>query len=467
MIEIHYDYADVPTIKRFALSDKFIRGLMGPFGSGKSSGCVIEIVRRAHQQAVGKDGIRRSRWAVIRNTYPQLRDTTIKTFHTWVPPKFFGNWKEQSHDFLITGFKDVEIEVMFRALDRPEQVSNLLSLELTGAWINEAREVPKIIFEALQGRVNRYPAVMDGGCTWSGIVMDTNPPDADSWWYKMFEEKCPENAELFKQPSGVCAQAENTTHLQKVGRLSYYENLMLGKDPEFVKVYVHGEYGFVIDGKPIYPEYSDQVHCQEIQPILGLSIHRGWDFGLTPACVYTQISPTGQWLILDELVADDMGIDRFSDQAILHANQYYKGFQFEDYGDPAGVQRAQTDEKTCFQILQSKNIQIQPGEQDLTLRMESVKKPLNSLINGKPGLVISPKCRELRKGFQGGYQFRRLQTSQERYTEVPDKNQYSHPHDALQYIGTRLFGPSLRLQQEHVSHQRYKRRHETRSWKTA
>ena len=46
----HYSYASVPTIKRFSDSRSFIRGLMGPFGSGKSSGCVIELVKWAKRQ---------------------------------------------------------------------------------------------------------------------------------------------------------------------------------------------------------------------------------------------------------------------------------------------------------------------------------------------------------------------------------------------------------------------------------
>ena len=43
--------------------------------------------------------------------------------------------------------------------DVPESLKDkkLLSLELTGAWINEAREVPKAILEGLTGRVGRYP----------------------------------------------------------------------------------------------------------------------------------------------------------------------------------------------------------------------------------------------------------------------------------------------------------------------
>jgi hypothetical protein len=49
----------------------FIRGLMGPFGSGKSSGCVIELVKLSKRQPL-VNGKRRARFACIRNTYGQL-----------------------------------------------------------------------------------------------------------------------------------------------------------------------------------------------------------------------------------------------------------------------------------------------------------------------------------------------------------------------------------------------------------
>jgi hypothetical protein len=60
------------------------RVLCGPFRSGKSVTSIVEIVRRAKEQKPGKDGIRRSRWAVVRNTMPQLRDTTMKSWFDWL-----------------------------------------------------------------------------------------------------------------------------------------------------------------------------------------------------------------------------------------------------------------------------------------------------------------------------------------------------------------------------------------------
>lgn len=450
MVEVVYDYTHSPTVKRFSQSRKFIRGLMGPFGSGKSSGCVIEIIKWACRQPK-TDGKRRSRFAVIRNTYRQLGDTTIKTFMDWIPDGVFGTYTKSEHAFLIDKLDpDLEIEILFRALDRPEHVSNLLSLELTGAWVNEAREVPWAVIKALQGRVGRYPSVKAGGCVDPGIIMDTNPPDDESWWYKLFEETRPDTVELFKQPSGLAPDAENKPYLPP----NYYENLLGGSDVDFVKVYVHGEYGFVKDGKPIYADYIDSAHCAEIEPVKGVVIGRGWDFGLTPACVLTQITPDGRFIIFDELVAEDIGIDSFADTVLLHCSQKYDGYKFEDYGDPAGDQSSamtqDKDEKTCFDILHGKGIRIQASEQNLTIRLESVRKPLNTFMRGKPQLQLHPRCKVLRKGFQGRYQYKRLKVAgaEERFQDTPDKNAWSHPHDALQYIAVKRFGDAVRAKQK-------------------
>ena len=56
----------------------FFRGLRGPVGSGKSVACCVEVFRRSLEQKKNKEGIRKSRWAVIRNTNPQLRTNYYK-----------------------------------------------------------------------------------------------------------------------------------------------------------------------------------------------------------------------------------------------------------------------------------------------------------------------------------------------------------------------------------------------------
>ena len=55
-------------------------------------------------------------------------------------------------------------------------------MELTGVWINEAREIPKSIIDACTMRVGRYPSMREGGASWSGVIADTNAPEEDHWW---------------------------------------------------------------------------------------------------------------------------------------------------------------------------------------------------------------------------------------------------------------------------------------------
>lgn len=443
MTDVHYSYKHVPTIKQFSKSRKFMRGLMGPFGSGKSSGCVMELVKWANRQPIMADGVKRARFAVIRNTYRQLEDTTIRTVHDWLPPSSFGRYLSTDNIYTINRLEPgLEIELLYRALDRPEHVSNLLSLELTGAWVNEAREIPHAVIKALKGRVGRFPAVKDGGCVDPGIIMDTNPPDDESWWYEMFEVDPEENVEIFKQPGGRTDDAENIIYLPD----NYYENLSIGEDDEFIKVYVDGNYGYVKEGKPVYPDYNDSIHCSAYEVPHDVQVYRGWDFGLTPCCVFAYIDPHGFFRVFDELVSEDLGIDQFSDSVLLHCASKYPQMTFEDIGDPAGEKRGETDMKSCFEILHGKNIPIRGGLQDVTIRIESVKKPMNNLIQGKSQLQVHRRCKVLRKGFQGRYQYKEVKVSgaQVRYHDRPDKNMWSHPHDALQYVATKVFGAALK-----------------------
>jgi hypothetical protein len=232
-ISITYDAP--PTLSRFMDSDAFVRCCVGPLGSGKSSGCIMEILRRAVEQAPSPDGIRHTRFAVIRNTRPQLEDTTRKSFEQWVPDAL-GTWNESDFSFHMR-FADVDCEVLFRALDRPADVRKVLSLELTGAYINEAREIAKEVVDGLQGRVGRYPAKKDGGATWFGVWMDTNPWHVGHWGYKLFASR-PEGHEVFEQPSGLSPEAENVANLPP----GYYARLAHGKDSEWVDEYLRGLY---------------------------------------------------------------------------------------------------------------------------------------------------------------------------------------------------------------------------------
>jgi hypothetical protein len=419
-----------PVLERFRASSAFVRGIRGPIGSGKSTACVIDILRRAKRQPAGPDGIRRRRTAIIRNTYPELHTTTIKTWHQWAPSGY-GEWQKHGPPTHRLRHGDIEHEVLFLALDSPDDIGKLLSLELSDAWVNEAREVPKGVIDALTGRVGRYPPLLLGGAAETGIIMDTNAPDTDHWWYRLAEEKQPPGWEFFAQPPGDSPDAENRGNLPP----GYYDRIIAGKDADWIKVYVRGEYGFVRDGKPVIPEYADAVHCREVEPVPGRTLTLGIDFGLTPAAVIAQRQPSGRIVWLDELVAEDMGALRFGQELARKLQRDYPGFTYEAFGDPAGEARAQTDERTPFQMLAAAGIQAVPAcSNDPMLRREAIASPLLTLVDGLPGLLISPNCRIARKGLLGGYCYRRVRLADvERFYDTPDKNRYSHVLDAAGY----------------------------------
>lgn len=436
--QVMYDYSDVPTLKKFTLDNSRVRCALGPFGSGKSSACVMDIIRRAHEQVPGPDGIRRSRWAVVRNSYGQLKDTTIRTFHDWFPPRLFGEYRVTDHMFIITKFPGVHLEVLFRALDRPDQVSNLLSLEVTGAWFNEVREIPQTIIEAMDARIGRYPSKRDGGPSWYGMIMDTNPPDEDSYIFNMFERIRPEGWRIFKQPSGLSAHAENTKHLPK----NYYVNLTKGKDAMYIRVYIHGQYGYIITGKPVFRTFVDNIHVAPhiLEPDRSLDLILGFDFGLQPACAIGQQTRMGQLRILDELVSDGMGLRQFlANQLLPLLRQRYFGLKVMGYGDPSGISRMPTDESTCFEVLQSRDVglhNVVPAPTNALLpRIGAVETYLGKMIAGEPGFLLSPNCRFLRKAMNGGYHYERDRKSvNNEYKPVPAKNFSSHISDALQML---------------------------------
>ncbi len=427
--EIRYQAS--PALWTFHQSDAFVRGVMGPVGSGKSTACCWELFRRIQEQEPGPDGIRRSRWAVVRNTYRELTDTTVKTWLDWFDD--VGDFVNQDMAHRIK-FEDVEAELLFRALDRPADVKKLLSLELTGAWVNEAREVPRAVIDMLQGRVGRYPSKREGGPTWLGVIMDTNPPDSDHWWYRLFEEVAPDGWRLFRQPSGRASDAENLENLPD----GYYDRLQAGKDDEWIAVYVDGEYGFISEGRPVYPEFRDHLHVakESIEVLDGTPVVIGIDFGLTPAAVFGQRDNRGRWRWIHELVTEDMGAVRFAELLQNDMAGRFQGCEFQVWGDPAGEQRAQTDERTPFQILRARGLKARPAPtNDFTLRRESVAVPLSRLVDGEPGLLVSPACQMLRKAMGGGYAYKRIQVSgDERFHDKPDKNQYSHVAEAAQYL---------------------------------
>jgi hypothetical protein len=457
------NYNATSTSSLFHSDDSFVRGLFGPVGCGKSVACCLEVLIRAIQQDPGYDGIRRSRWAIIRNTYPELKSTTIKTWLSWYPESEVGKIKWDSPINQLIKFNDVELEIIFLAMDSENDLSKLMSLELTGVYINEAQFINKQIFKTCRQRVNRFPSKKDGAkITWSGVIFDTNPPDTDHWLYKMFEENIPDGYKLFKYDSPLIKlnsipDNDKKYAISNNGGIyinndvdyrdvqndpNYWLNLVSGSSDEEIKVNLMGQYGIVISGKPVHETYNDRFHYADkpLQANKNIELGLGWDFGLTPACAIVQLSVDGKLQVIDELWSEDMNLRDFTSNIVIpHLDRNYPWWRtnYISVNDPAGSVGSQTDGKACEEILYELGIKSFSAAKNNnpTPRRDGLKYFLGRMTSGSPAFIVSNKCSMIRKGLMGSFQYSRLKVGgQDKYHEKPLKNIYSHICEALEYI---------------------------------
>jgi len=432
-------YKAVKTVSLFHKSLAFVRLVLGAIGSGKSVGMCAEVVRLASLQEPSSDGLRHTRWAVIRNTQKELKMTTIKTWLDWYGD--FGIFNKSEMTFHLE-LNDIRCEILFLGLDRPDQLKSLLSLELSGAFINEAREVQPEVIMTIISRLGRYPSMRDDvGCTDPRLIMDSNFPSEDSFLYHMFEEELPKGWELFKQPpplddKGVVRpEAENLSNLPE----GYYTTQMAGQSVAWLRVHRDCEYGFLMDGKAVYPEFKDHIHVvTDFIPDPSRPVYMGADYGRTPVVVFVQKDAFGRFIFFDEIQEWDMGAERFAQVVNAHIQEHYGHFEHEfiGWGDPAGDDRGQNDERTPMQIMNKAGVKMRSSpSQDPYVRIEALRSPMEKMYDGKPAFMVTPKCKMFRKSLAGGYQYKRMQVSgSPRYAVKPDKNEYSHVCDAGQYV---------------------------------
>jgi len=442
-----------PVAKRFhADRDSRVKLLIGPFGTGKTSSAAYDqMMCQSARVMVNAEGVKRSRFAVVRNTFPQLRDTTMKTFLEWYPPPIYGRFN-QTEKIYKARFEpregDVrEVEILFRALDIEKDVRNLLSLELTGAWIDEAREINNSVFTGVLGRIGRFPSLKDSGginpflCP-PQVVLTTNYPSREHFLYRDFVAKPISGYSIYEQ-----GQDENRHNL----RPGYYDDLEhdYRDRPDLLKTLVRGQWGVTVRGKRVYSdqEFDHKTHVSDVPllPVVLESIQMGggriivrcWDnTGLSPAAAITYLHPGGQWLIFQEFIGEDEGIVEFGTSVKEWCNQEFPtNVKYRDIGDPAGKIRDSRKKSPKIYLQEECGIIIEDGIQTFKIRRESV---VSRLHHRTHGLLIDPSCVRLIDGFEGGYAYPEI-TATGMFGDEPIKNEYSHIHDSIQYGATRLF----------------------------
>lgn len=397
------------------------------------------------EQEPNDRGVRPVRVVVVRNTYPDLVSTTIRDWAAMtgeIAPIKMGHPPSQHLQFRLPDGSTVHCDMLFIALDRPEHVRKLRGLQATIAWLNEAKELPYAIVEMIDARLGRYPSRALAGvdCTGGGaIIGDTNAPDDDHWYANM-ERKPPDGWRFFVQPGAVeripggWKVNENADNIDNLPE-KYYERLLNGKRPEWIKVNLANLFGTSVDGRPVIDEFSPEMHVREFEVDPDSPVLAGADWGLTPALVLGQ-QVNGQLRIFDEIITENMSAVQAADLLEARLSSNWPMLHYgHGWGDPGGG-RSQVDKRTPFDIFNARNFPLYPTDTNqLMARRDAVGHRLTKLVRGAPSLVVHPRCKVLKTGLAGHYQFRRiLKLGDDLFHDVPDKNMYSHVCEALQYL---------------------------------
>jgi len=429
-----------PIVSDYYLDDSFVSLIVGPVGSGKTLGSILKLDRLIYEQEPNPDGIRYSRTAVIRNTYTELKDTTIKSFIDYYGDLLKINWGNMT---AIYEHDDVRAEFLFRSLDKPGDMKKLLSLELTYCYLNETRELPREALINITSRLGRYPSMKDGpGCTKPQCIADSNACDNEHWMYDKFFVNKPYNHTVFVQPPAILEDGSVNPEAENLNNLpyEYYRGQITGKPKDWTDVMIRVKFIPLQDGKPVYPEYNDQLHCVEenqiAPPATVIPLICSSDNGRWSAFLIAQVDTLGRIVVFDEIISDDINLTEFAAIISQRMKQNYYEYSFETWIDPwAANQRGQLTDATMFKVYQKEKLHCRISQTGHPSTMvEAVKRKLGQIIQGQPALVISSKCTTLRKALNGSYQYKRVNVSGERYAEKPDKGKYSHVANALEFL---------------------------------
>jgi len=462
------NYKPPPTlreyIKHYKPHELFYDLVVGPVGSGKTTALFFKLVYMASLQEPCDDGIRRSRAVIVRNTAPQLNDTTIVSWNYWFKHGQAGEWHKTNKTFMLR-FGDVECEVLFRPLDTPDDVQRVLSLEVTFAILDEFVQIPREIVDALSARCGRYPsqAMVQGGATNWGMWGASNPDTEDNWWFDHLHNKeLVFKPRIFKdvkaqlaynahskhehekftytyylQPSGFSKEAENIENLP--GGRDYYTNQAKGKSEAWIKQFLEAEWGYSAEGKPVVPTFRPDLHVRRglrFNPRLPLVI--GTDPGLGgSALIFGQLDLSGRLNVLGELIQQGYGAERLIKERL----RPYLMTHFKDATDiviapdPAAYNRSQNDEKAVVDTFR-KYFQIAKDDlnNQMPKRLNAIEYFTTRFAEMEPALAVdADMCPVLVRALKGGWKYI-IDKKRSVVKAEADKNNYSHPGDGFGYL---------------------------------
>lgn len=457
---------DGAVLRAYIRDDAHVAVIRGPIGSGTSSASCYKLMMLACGQPQWRDEVRRSRWFVVRNTYAELRDTTLATWLYWFPEKQYGSVTLSRPMVHRMRFADVEAEVFFLALDDDADIKKLRSFEFTGGWINELEYISKALFDECESRTGRYPprAEIGAAVAWCGVIADMNAPSEDHWLPQMTgEAPYPDDAPDDKRfvwprdwgyhvqppalieelgPDGrvVTGYKENPASENRANlRAGYHLEKAKGKSKEWIDSRLMNRITTIVDGDPVWPMFNRDQHVTAAAMTYNARypVIVSLDFGRRPTALIAQ-EINNRVQVQHELRDYGVGAATFAPKLKKFLTQNYFGATVTYTGDPKGRDRGQADERTAYDIFEGLGMTVVPApvkNNHLETRLEVVAYALQCSPGGHSRILVSSAgCPTLTAGMAGRYHLERLDTGEAK----PVKDKYSDPCDCLGYMLLKL-----------------------------
>jgi hypothetical protein len=502
---LYYDYKACPFLMEMLAEDGSNKIILGPYGSGKTSGVIKWAQYRAVTMPVCDDGVRRYKITFIRNTTQDLQTTILLDWLVWckgLPAPIGRKSTELAHNKeFIYHFNDkvgkIEMCALFLPLDSEDSERKLDSLQTTDIHIEEARHISRGIADKAEGRIGRYPPktyflnlaqaeflkehpdkVFDienkedeTAYEWfkkwypyKRYLISTSNAPSERHYIAEIEKQKPEGVKVYHQPPALIKNIDGQwVQNEKCDNVAYqapdYWLKMVKKGEEYIRVYARGEYGLALEGKLVHPEFNPDLHLFEnievdydVPLIIGMDIGRAT---LAPGAMFAQIDRDGALKHLEEFILERGSTEALIENKLIPAlNGRYAGLQLIVIGDPTGVMGKNCqygEDLSAFEVVKRLlGVEVQPAKTNIiSERINAQKKLLIRLVGepAKPAFQVDKnRCPILVEALTYKYIYVSVKIAgEEGLKETPLK---SHPHcesiDCSQYICCEVSGKGIR-----------------------
>ena len=448
----------------FCDCDERIVWLEGPAGEGKTYSAIAAFFRHRQrmldyygQKYPGKP-VRPMQVAIIRDTFVNIKTNTIKSIQRAFPGTFA--FRDDGKKMFQTGVDVADlngwyekpegsppswIDASLFGMDDLASLDRIQGGEYDIIWIEEPAPILSSGNNGIKEEVYRVcGARIRGAGEPKRLQVTMNPADEGHWTSRQQDSPIIPSMAVFRIKKG-----ENK-HLSDFDR--EMTRLMYTGRADLTARFVEGKRARVYEGVAVTPEFNTEMHVAKewLMPDPSLEVIRCWDGGLNPSCVFIQLTPSGRLHVLDSIVGQNMGMDqciKSKVKVLLARPRYQRVKKWRDCGDPSLANREQSnsDHRASLVIEDLLKTTYEPGVSSWEIRREAYKYILTQMPNGLPMLQVNPRTTQecesvnwIKAGLSGDYSYK-VTPQGTVVRDVPVKNLFSHPCDALSHVIAHIF----------------------------